>query len=109
MKAYHSAKDLLRSLKEQDEALRCDKNETTQEQLNKLSNKIRKCELEIDNTNNKYHNAIRDITTYNPKYIDDMKYEFEVCQKFEKVRRDTVKEKIEHYLACIDRRIFFKK
>lgn len=109
MKAYHSAKDLLRSLNEQEGMLINDKNETTQDQLNKIKNKIKKCEVDIENTNSKYNIAIRDITTYNPKYMEDMKYEFDLCQEFETVRRDMTKEKLEQYLGCVDRRIFFGK
>jgi len=110
MKTYHSSKDLHRSLKEQEKAM---KNDTTvavtQDQLSKIATKIKKCELEVENNNNKYHNAIRDISNFNPKYLEDMKFEFNKCQEFEKVRRDMIKEKLEQLVSCLDRRIFFDK
>ena len=109
MKAYHSAKDMLRSLKEQEKNLRMNTPETSQDQINKITTKIKKCELEVENSDNKYHNAVRDITNYNPKYQDDMSYEFNLCQEFEKVRREIVKEKLAQLVSCLDRRIFIEK
>ena len=76
---------------------------------NKIATKIKKCETEAENNNNKYRNSIRDITNYNPKYQEDMNYEFNLCQEFEKIRRDIVKEKLESLVSCLDRRIFIKK
>lgn len=109
MKSYHSARHTLDILNEQHLQLKSDSTEITQDQINKINTKIKKSEVEVENWKNRYDDAIRDVTTYNPKYIQDMKYEFDNCQSFEKVRREFTKEKLAQFVSYVDRRIFSEK
>ena len=108
MKAYHSAYALRdNGVKQEEEA----KNNPTltQEQKNKITAKVKKAEQDIESTREKYKDSLRDIGNYNNKYIDDMKYEYDKCQKFEEERKNFIKEKIFSFHSCIDRGFFANK
>lgn len=104
MKAYHSANHLWGLAKTEEKS----STELTAEQKTKLQTKVKKLEQEIDVNKEKYKEALRDISNYNPKYMDDMQYEFGKCQKFEEARRTFIKEKLIALHACLDRTIFIE-
>ncbi|XP_065648302.1 protein kinase C and casein kinase substrate in neurons protein 1 isoform X2 [Hydra vulgaris] len=74
----------------------------------RLKDKLRKLEEEVLITRGKYEEAIRDISNYNPKYQDDMRYEFNNCQTFEEARKNFVKESLLNYHACLNRTSAFE-
>ena len=108
MKAYHSMNHLHRLAKRQEKEAKS-RTETTQIQLSKISDKIRKLEKDICTARDDYKEALRDIGNYNPKYKDDMEYEYSKCQIFEETRRKVTKEKLCQFQSCINRTIFTEK
>ena len=108
MKAYHSANALRDNGKKQEEEAK--NNPTiTHEQITKISAKVQKAEQDIEMTREKYKDALRDIGNYNNKYIEDMKYEFGRCQKFEETRKNYMKERMLMFHACVNRDFFVSK
>ena len=105
MRGYHSTCKLSDLLQAQEKEAK-GRPETTSEQLTKLADKCKKASSEIEVTRSKYQESLRDITNYNPKYIEDMNYEFNKCQDVEKIRRDFMKEKLQEFHGCLDRQIF---
>ena len=107
MKAYHSSRQLLDITTEQEKEVKANVETTTQDQLTKTQTKKKKAELDVETTRDKYKESIRDISNYNPKYRDDMEYEFEKWQAFEYKRRDFMKEKLKESCDCLNIVRFF--
>ena len=100
MNVYHNISGLY------DAALKANSQEVASDvaqDQKRLKDKLRKLEEEVSLTRSRYEEAIRDISNYNPKYQDDMKYEFNNCQLFEETRKNFVKESLLSYHACVNR------
>ena len=108
MKAYHSTNALRDNGKKQ-EAEAKNNPTITQEQMAKIGAKVQKAEQDIEITREKYRDALRDIGNYNNKYMEDMKYEFSRCQKFEETRKSYIKEKMLMFHAWVNRNFFVNK
>ena len=109
MKSYHSSCHTLDVLNDQLVALKNDATETSQDHINKINTKIKKSEMELENWKNKYNDSIRDVKTYSSKYVEDMNYEFNNCQVFERTRRAFMTEQLGLFISYIDRCMFFEK
>ncbi|XP_041472185.1 protein kinase C and casein kinase substrate in neurons protein 1-like isoform X6 [Lytechinus variegatus] len=62
------------------------------DQVKKLHDKVEKCRQESMRTKDKYEKALDEVTTYNPRYMEDMKGQFDRTQSFERRRLEFFKE-----------------
>lgn len=60
---------------------------TNEEQVRKLKDKASKATNDAQVTKEKYQDSLRDISNYNPKYTEDMRYQFTKCQDAEEERK----------------------
>ena len=88
--------------KTQEEDLKKTKESTTQEQLTKAQNKVKKATQDRGTALEFYKESLRDINGYNQKYKDDMVYEYEKWQTAEGKRKEFVIEKMKQLKDCID-------
>ena len=93
---------MLDTFKAQETELKANVTTTTQEQLTKMENKVKKATQDKENALEFYKEAIRDISNYNHKYKDDMKYEFDKWQTSELRRKEFVVEKLKEFKDCVD-------
>jgi hypothetical protein len=71
-------------------------------QAKKLSDKVDKCEREVELTKDKYDAALADLNSYNAKYIEEMKDVFDQCQEFEQKRLRFFKEMLYGVHKCLN-------
>ena len=55
--------------------------------MRKLKDKASKATSDAQVTKEKYQDSLRDISNYNPKYTEDMRYQFTKCQDAEEERK----------------------
>ncbi|XP_064634663.1 protein kinase C and casein kinase substrate in neurons protein 1-like isoform X2 [Lineus longissimus] len=72
------------------------------EQVKKLSDKVDKCEREVEITKDKYNAALADLNSYNAKYIEEMKDVFDQCQDSEQKRLQFFKEMLYGVHKCLN-------
>ncbi len=99
---YHSSCQFLDIVKRQDEELLADREQTTQDQINKMKTKLKKATNDREAALENYKEALRDIGNYNRKYMEDMEYEYEKWQSMEVKRKDFITEKFKEFRDCID-------
>ena len=58
-----------------------------EEQVKKLKDKANKATNDAQVAKDKYQDSLRDISNYNPKYTEDMRYQFKKCQEAEEERK----------------------
>ncbi|XP_072171905.1 protein kinase C and casein kinase substrate in neurons protein 1-like [Diadema setosum] len=90
-KAYHSAVKAEKTALLQEASLSGDSS-ISPDQAKKLHEKVDKCRQESGKLKDKYEKALDDITTYNPRYMEDMKVQFDKTQAFERKRLEFFKE-----------------
>ncbi|XP_781490.3 protein kinase C and casein kinase substrate in neurons protein 1 isoform X3 [Strongylocentrotus purpuratus] len=90
-KAYHSAVKAEKTATLQETSANGD-SAISPDQVKKLHDKVEKCRQESMKTKDKYEKALDDITTYNPRYMEDMKGQFDRTQSFESHRLEFFKE-----------------
>ncbi|XP_071501533.1 protein kinase C and casein kinase substrate in neurons protein 1-like isoform X2 [Diadema antillarum] len=90
-KAYHSAVKAEKTALLQEASLSGDSS-ISPDQAKKLHEKVDKCRQESSKLKDKYEKALDDITTYNPRYMEDMKVQFDKTQAFERKRLEFFKE-----------------
>lgn len=69
-------------------------NEMTVEQLHKLNEKREKLEKEYERSQEKYQKRLTEVLQDKPRYVEEMKQEFQRCQEFEKQRLDFFRTKL---------------
>eukprot|EP00794_Sanderia_malayensis_P000137 gene137-749_t len=99
---YHNTCQALDAIKQQEVDLKANTEGTTQEQLNKIQTKVKKAAQDRETALDNYKDALRDIGNYNPKYREDMTYEYDKWQTFESKRKDFIIEKLKEFKDCID-------
>ncbi|XP_065333471.1 protein kinase C and casein kinase substrate in neurons protein 1 isoform X1 [Cloeon dipterum] len=60
--------------------------------VKKMQDRVQKSKEEVQKCKDKYNQALREITEYNPKYMEDMTVVFEKCQENEAHRLQFFKE-----------------
>ncbi|KAL3842934.1 hypothetical protein ACJMK2_020907 [Sinanodonta woodiana] len=100
-KEYHTACRQEKSTANQENNARGDSS-FSPDQLKKLQEKLKKCQLDVEATNDKYQAALNDLNSYNPKYIEDMNEVFYKCQDFERKRIDFFKKVMFDIHQCLD-------
>lgn len=90
-KSYHSAVKAEKTATLQETSANSD-SAISPDQVKKLHDKVEKCRQESMRTKDKYEKALDDITTYNPRYMEDMKSQFDRTQSFEGRRLEFFKE-----------------
>ncbi|XP_045177379.2 antigen EM13-like isoform X2 [Mercenaria mercenaria] len=75
---------------------------TASPRLKKLQEKLKKCQIEVESTQEKYNACLNDLNGYNSKYIEDMTEVFEKCQAFERQRIDFFKKIMFDIHQCLD-------
>ena len=68
-----------------------------EEQVKKLKDKSDKTANDVQITRGKYQESLRDIGTYNPKYMEDMRFVFNKCQQSEEERKNFFKGTLLNY------------
>lgn len=99
---YHTSCQTLDQAKAQEEDLKAAVETTTQEQLAKVQNKVKKATQEREAALVFYKESLRDIQGYNQKYKDDMVYEYDKWETAEGKRKDFVIEKMKQFQGCVD-------
>lgn len=61
-------------------------------QVKKMQDRVQKSKEEVQKGKDKYNLALKEITEYNPKYMEDMTVVFEKCQENEAQRLQFFKE-----------------
>ncbi|XP_060604125.1 protein kinase C and casein kinase substrate in neurons protein 3-like isoform X3 [Ruditapes philippinarum] len=100
-KDYHAACRNEKSTANQENNARAD-TAMSSDQLKKLQEKLKKCQIEVESTQEKYNACLNDLNGYNSKYIEDMTEVFEKCQSFEKQRIDFFKKIMFDIHQCLD-------
>ncbi|XP_055996251.1 protein kinase C and casein kinase substrate in neurons protein 1-like isoform X2 [Ostrea edulis] len=90
-KDYHSACRAEKSTANQENNARGD-SAVSPDQLKKIQEKLRKCQLDVESTRDKYEASLNDLNSYNAKYIEDMNEVFQKCQDFESTRIEFFKK-----------------
>jgi predicted DNA-binding protein (UPF0251 family) len=67
-----------------------------------MKDRLAKCKEDVQKTRIKYEEALAEITTYNPKYIEDMREVFVKCQEMEAKRLKFFKEAMFSIHKCIN-------
>ena len=93
---------MLDSLKAQEEQLKAAVDTTTQEQLTKIQNRVKRAEQDRETSLEFYKETLRDIEGYNGKYKGDMTYEYDKWETSEGKRKEFVIEKMKQFQECID-------
>ena len=93
---------MLDSFQAQEKELKTAKDTTTQEQVNKVQNKVKKASQDKETSLEFYKESIRDIGGYNQKYQNDMIYEYEKWETAEGKRKKFVVEKMKQFKECVD-------
>lgn len=78
----------------------------SEEQLQKLQDKVQKYGDDVKGAKEKYEEALRGLTGYVPKYQDDMKYQYKKCQEFEENRKDFFKNLLLSYQNAVTREVY---
>lgn len=100
-KDYHTACRNEKSTANQENNARAD-TAMSSDQLKKLQDKLKKCQGEVESTQEKYNACLNDLNGYNSKYIEDMTEVFEKCQAFERQRIDFFKKIMFDIHQCLD-------
>ncbi|WAR03159.1 PACN2-like protein [Mya arenaria] len=100
-KDYHNACRNEKSTANQENNARAD-TAMSSDQLKKLQDKLKKCQAEVEATQEKYQASLNDLNGYNAKYIEDMTQVFQNCQDFEKRRIDFFKKIMFDIHQCLD-------
>ncbi|XP_053384977.1 protein kinase C and casein kinase substrate in neurons protein 2-like isoform X6 [Mercenaria mercenaria] len=100
-KDYHAACRNEKSTANQENNARAD-TAMSSDQLKKLQEKLKKCQIEVESTQEKYNACLNDLNGYNSKYIEDMTEVFEKCQAFERQRIDFFKKIMFDIHQCLD-------
>ena len=89
-------------MKAQEEELKLAKDTTTQEQLMKAQNKVKRATQDRETSLEFYKESIRDIGGYNQKYKDDMIHQYDKWESADRKRKDVVIEKMKLFKECVD-------
>ncbi|XP_065070318.1 protein kinase C and casein kinase substrate in neurons protein 1-like [Rhopilema esculentum] len=100
--SYHLACQTLDTLKAQQEEIKANKESSTQDQVMKIENKVKKAVQDRENVLETYKEALRDIGNYNQKYREDMVYEYDKFETLESKRKEFVIGKVKDYKECVD-------
>ncbi|XP_065057789.1 protein kinase C and casein kinase substrate in neurons protein 2-like [Rhopilema esculentum] len=100
--SYHLACQTLDTLKAQQEEIKANKESSTQDQVMKIENKVKKAVQDRENVLETYKEALRDIGNYNQKYREDMVYEYDKFETLESKRKEFVIGKVKDYRECVD-------
>lgn len=100
-KDYHNACRAEKSTANQENNARGD-TALSSDQLKKLQDKLKKCQADVESTQDKYNACLNDLNAYNAKYIEDMTLVFQQCQEFERKRIDFFKKTLFDIHQCLD-------
>lgn len=67
-----------------------------------MQDRVNRSKEEVQRCREKYEAALQEITTYNPKYIEDMREVFDKCQEMEAKRLTFFKEAMFSIHKCIN-------
>jgi len=70
--------------------------------VKKLQDRVDKCEKDVENTKDKYEEALAVLQKHNPTYIDDMTDVFGKTQDFEEKRLRFFKDILIAVHGCLD-------
>ncbi|XP_071056806.1 protein kinase C and casein kinase substrate in neurons protein 1 isoform X3 [Onthophagus taurus] len=60
--------------------------------VKKMADRVQKTKEEVQKNRDKYNQALQEINSYNPKYMEDMTVVFDKCQEIEAQRLSFIKE-----------------
>lgn len=98
---YHSACKNERSAQNQERNAGGDSS-LSPDQMKKLTDRVSKAKEEVGRGKEKYDAALREISDYNPKYIEDMTHVFEKAQESESKRLIFFKEMLFATHKCLN-------
>lgn len=75
---------------------------TTEDQVKKLQEKVEKCQRDVEQTRDKYEEALKDLESYKIIYMGDMTEVFERTQNFEEKRLGYFKDILIGVHSCLD-------
>lgn len=100
-KSYHSAVKTEKTATLQESSANGD-SAISPDQVKKLHEKVEKSRQESIKAKDKYEKALDDITSYNPRYMEDMKGQFDRTQAFERRRLEFFKETLLSVQGVLD-------
>ncbi|XP_045778666.1 protein kinase C and casein kinase substrate in neurons protein 1 isoform X2 [Maniola jurtina] len=72
------------------------------DQIKKMAERVSKCREDVAKSRDKYQAALAEITSYNPRYIEDMTGVFDRCQQMEAQRLTFFKDVLFSFHKCLD-------
>lgn len=67
-----------------------------------MAERVSKCRDDVAKNRDKYQAALAEITSYNPRYIEDMTGVFDRCQQMEAQRLSFFKDVLFSFHKCLD-------
>lgn len=67
-----------------------------------MAERVSKCREEVAKSREKYQAALAEITSFNPRYIDDMTGVFDRCQQMEAQRLTFFKDVLFTFHKCLN-------
>ncbi|GJQ83083.1 putative protein kinase C and casein kinase substrate [Trypoxylus dichotomus] len=92
---YHTACKTEKSATNQERNATGDSS-VSQDQVKKMADRVHKSKEEVQKNRDKYNQALQEINSYNPKYMEDMTVVFDKCQELEAERLQFIKETLFH-------------
>ncbi|XP_050682819.1 protein kinase C and casein kinase substrate in neurons protein 1 isoform X2 [Leptidea sinapis] len=72
------------------------------DQVKKMAERVSKCRDDVAKSRDKYQAALAEITSYNPRYIEDMTGVFDRCQQMEAQRLTFFKDVLFTFHKCLN-------
>lgn len=72
------------------------------DQVKKMAERVSKCREEVGKNREKYQAALAEITSFNPRYIEDMGAVFDRCQQMEAQRLTFFKDVLFEFHKCLN-------
>ncbi|KAK9693176.1 Variant SH3 domain [Popillia japonica] len=92
---YHTACKTEKSATNQERNATGDSS-VSQDQVKKMADRVHKSKEEVQKNRDKYNQALQEINSYNPKYMEDMTVVFDKCQELEAERLQFIKDTLFH-------------
>lgn len=67
-----------------------------------MAERVSKCREEVGKNREKYQAALAEITSFNPRYIEDMGAVFDRCQQMEAQRLTFFKDVLFEFHKCLN-------